>query len=274
MAIPDIEEWPKTAEGSTDWELLFETEETGLIAFALACDTPEQLKQRTMDIILAVFIRKRDPSIVAKVFAYLDKLIPDNAALERLPTMQAGVQQMLRKVKEDRVKKAAAYSKKKQLRKKRPKPKKKPERRANPVINFLQNNHAATLALVLVLGAIVPVGIYLGSPGKKAPEGDVMEHIDWIDNHIFNHLPQDTWVLQSVKQTKPAQIGVGILITDPEHIDAIRAMRRISRVAVLNQVCPAAGSGIEDILDKGWSLWITLNSPDEKLTGGTCHYDK
>lgn len=274
MTIPEKNTWPKTVDGATDWEMLFEAGETGLIALAMACTSPEALKQQTQAIIRAIFTRKRDQSIITKVTAYLDKLIPEDAALERLPTMHTGVKQMFRKVKDDRIKKAAAYIKKKQRRKKRPKRKKKPERRINPIIDYFQKNHTAAVILVLVLGAILPVSIYLGSPEVKEPEGDVKEHIGWIDNHIYNHMPQDTWVLQSVRQTKKAQIGVEILITDPDHIDAIHAMRRISRVALLNQVCPAAGSGIEKILEQGWSLWITLNGPDEKLTGGTCHYDE
>jgi hypothetical protein len=274
MAIPEKSSWPKTEAGSTDWHQLFEAEETGFIALALACASPEQLKEQTQAIIRAIFTRKRDEAVIAKVTAYLEKLIPENAAQERLPAMQSGVQQMFRKVKDDRIRKAVAYMAKKEKRKKRLKRKKKPERRTNPIIDFFQKNHTATVILILLLGAIVPVSIYLGSPGVKEPEGNVGEHIGWIDNHIFNHMPQDTWVLQSVRQTKTAQIGVEILITDPDHIEAILAMRRISRVALLSQVCPAAGSGIEDILNQGWSLWIILNSPNEKLTGGTCHYDK
>ena len=46
----------------------------------------------------------------------------------------------------------------------------------------------------------------------------------------------------------------------------------MGRVALLNQVCPEENSGIRDILDQGWSLWVVLNGADEVLTGGTCHY--
>ncbi|NQU56646.1 MAG: hypothetical protein HQ513_05380 [Rhodospirillales bacterium] len=273
MPIPEKSTWPKTADGTTDWELLFEDEETGLIAGTRACSSPKQLKQQTEAIIGAIFTRKRDQAIIAKVTAYLDKLIPENANEERLPTMKSGVEQMFRKVKDDRIRKAALYVVKKKRRDKREKRKKKPNRRANPFVEFSHNHKTATAILILLLGALVPLGIYLGSPKAKVAEGNVKEHIAWIENHVFNHMPQDTWVLQSVKQSKASQIAVSILITDPEHIDAIHAMRRISRVAILNQVCPDVGSGIKDILDMGWSVWIILNGPDELLTGGTCHYE-
>jgi len=270
MSIPEQSAWPTTVDGTTDWEQLFENEETGLIAKLDACSSPDQLKAQSEAIVRAIFVRKRDQPIIAKVMAYLDNLIPQDADQGRFPVMQAGVQQLFRKVKDDRTKKAAAYVEKKALRKKR---KKKPNRRASPVADFFQKNHTAMATLILLLGALVPLGIYLGSPKVIVAGGNIKEHIRWVDNYIYNHLPQDTWVLQSVKQSKAAQIAVEILITDPAHIDAIHAMRRIARVAVLTQVCPDATSGIKDITDLGWSLWIVLNGPDEVLTGGTCHYE-
>ena len=273
MAIPEKSAWPQSVDGTTDWQLLFEEEETGLIALTVACSTPEQLKQQTEAIIEAIFTRKKDASIIAKVRSYLDKLIPDNAAPERLPVMHSGVAQMLRKVKDDRIKKAAAFVEKKAHQAARQKRKKKPNRRSNPVLEFLQKNHTAMVVLVLILGALVPLSIYLSSPSAKVGKGDVNSHIAWIRKNVNNHMPHDTWVLQSVKQSNKTQISVSILITDPDHIDAIHAMRLITRVAVFEPVCPAVGSGIKDILNMGWTLWITLNSTDEMLTGGTCHYE-
>jgi hypothetical protein len=272
MPIPEKSDWPKTDDGTTDWESLFEDDEAGLIALVQTSSTPEQLKERAVAIIKAIFTRKPDTKITAKVMVYLNKLIPEGADPERLPTMKSGVQQMLRKVKGDRIKKAAAYVQKKALKKKKGKLKKKTNRRANPVGDFIHHHNTLVSILVVALGALVPLGIYLGSPKEKIAAGNVNEHIGWIDNYVYNHLPRDTWVLRSVKQTKAAQLGIEILITDPDHIAAIHGMKRIARVALLNQVCPPAGSGVENILEQGWSLWVTLKSSDEILTGGTCHY--
>jgi len=272
MAIPEKSAWPKTVDGTTDWQLLFEEEEGGLIALSAACTTPEQLKQQAEAIIQAIFTRKKDAAIIAKVAGYLDKLIPDNAAPERLPAMHGGVAQMLRKVKDDRIKKAAAFVAKKAAPQKR---KKKLNRRSNPVLDFLHKNNTATVILILMLGALVPLGIYLSGLSAQvgqAGEGDVKKHIAWIRKYVDIHMPHDTWVLQSVKQSSETQISANVLVTDPDHIDAIHAMRLITRVALLEPICPPANSGIKDILNMGWTLWITLNSPDEKLTGGTCHY--
>ncbi|MBT4933821.1 MAG: hypothetical protein HOL66_16235 [Rhodospirillaceae bacterium] len=272
MPIPEKSDWPKTDDGTTDWETLFEDEEAGLIALVLTSTSPEQLKERAVNIIQAIFTRKPDTKIISKVMVYLNKLIPEDADGERLATMKSGVQQMLRKVKDDRIKKAAAYVQKKAAKKKKGNPKKKVNRRGSAVGDFIHRNNTLVSILVVALGVLVPLGIYLGSPKEQVAGGNVNEHIGWIDNYVYNHLPQDTWVLTAVKQTKTSQIGIEILITDPDHIAAIHAMKRIARVAVLNQVCPPAGSGVESILEQGWSLWVTLKSSDETLTGGTCHY--
>ncbi|MBL6941966.1 MAG: hypothetical protein ISR53_07375 [Rhodospirillales bacterium] len=272
MPIPEKSDWPKADDGTTDWESLFEDDETGLITLVQTSSTPEQLKERTVAIIQAIFARKPGTRITDKVMAYLNKLIPEDADPQRLPTMKNGVKQMLRKIKDDRIRKAAAYVKKKALKKKKGKLKKKPNRRSHPVGDFIHHHNTFVSILVVALGVLVPLGIYLGSPKEKVAGGNVSEHIGWIDNYVYNHLPNNTWVLLGVKQTRASQISIEILITDPNHISAIHAMRRIARVAVLNQICPPAGSGVKSILEQGWSLWVTLKSADETLTGGTCHY--
>jgi hypothetical protein len=269
--VTDKSGWPKTLDDTTDWEVLFENQTTGFVTKVTATQTPEELKQLSKRIIRAVFGRKRDQAIIKKVTTYLDKLIPESAEAERLPTMKAGVRQMLRKVKEDRIKRAALFVAKKQEKKK--KSGKKTNRRANPVVSFFKESKIATTALMLFIGAMVPLVIYITSPKAKGPEGDVMEHIRWIDDHVYTHMRQPSWELLSVKKTNSARITIEVLITDPDHITAIQGMKRIARVAILTNVCPKPGSGIEDIINQGWNIWVDLKSPDELLTGGTCHYE-
>lgn len=116
------------------------------------------------------------------------------------------------------------------------------------------------------------IGIFVSSPERVVPKGDVLEHIRWVDQYVFNHLPYESWELKNVEQSKQSEIAIEVLITDPEHINLIQGMKRMARVAVLNQVCPKIGSGVEEILDQGWHLWVALKARDETLTGGTCHY--
>ena len=271
MPIADKSEWPKTPDGTTDWEALFENEGTGIIPIVLAAETPQQLKQLSEDIIRAIFNRKRDHTIVDKVHAYLNKLIPKNAPQERLPAMKAGVKQMMLKVKHARIKKAESFVRKKKRHAKR-KPHKELNRRSHPIWDLFQKSTLAKAALVLALGILLPYGIFIGSPEHKGPEGDVKKHISWIVDYVYSHMPQPTWQLVSVKKSKEAQIAIVIEITDPEHVKAINGMKRMARVALLNEVCPKAGSGVKKILDQGWTLWVALKNKDEVLTGGTCHY--
>ncbi len=272
MSIPDKAAWPKTPEGTTDWEVLFEHPNTGLVGLVSATEDPEQLKELAVTIIRTVFNRKRDKPIIAKVDAFLDKLIPPDADEDGFPTMKAGVKQMLRKVKEDRIKKATAFERKSKSKKAQKKTTKKVNRRANPIVDFFKESNAAKAVLVVSLAAMLPLGIYLGSPERTTAKGDVLEHIRWIDDYVFNHLPNDSWILQSVQKSKESQIAIEVLVMDQAHINLIKGMKRMARVALLNQVCPHSESGVREILDQGWSLWVVLNSEDELLTGGTCHY--
>lgn len=269
MHIREESEWPKTPDGATDWEFLFEDKKTGWMTGIEASDTPEQLKQRSQDVIKAVFNRKEDPALVEKISNYLEKIIPDTADHHRLPTMKAGTCQLMRKLKENRIHKAEHFSEKTVARVNTRKPKQQKDRRTHPVSAFLQRH---IIKIVVTLVVIIPLGIYLGLSWQRAPKGDVREHIQWVESHIRNNLPNPHWELQSVKQSKEGEIAVDILLRHTEHIKVIKSMKRIARVAVLKQVCPNDDSGIKDILDQGWHLWINIRSEVELLTGGTCHY--
>ena len=75
-----------------------------------------------------------------------------------------------------------------------------------------------------------------------------------------------------ITHLKEGEISISVIVTDPQHIKAMLAMKRMARVAVLKQVCPPADSGVMDIINQGWSLWVAMKSDEELLTGGTCHY--
>lgn len=264
--IPQPDDWPETVDGTTDWEILFEDSDTGLITLTDATTTPAQLKAQAQAIIKGVFKRKRDEPIIKKVMAFLDKLIPENAGPENFQTMQAGVRQMLRKVKTDRIKRAAAFVENKK--------KKSPDRRGNFLTAFFTTHLWAKVGVLTAIGIFSLIGIFSFSPERETPQGNVNNHIKWIDKYVYEHLPFDTWVLNSVKRSKESEIAIEVLITEPEHIALIKGMKRMARVAILTQICPELGSGVEDILDKGWHIWVTLKTSEENLTGGTCQYEK
>ncbi|NQU56786.1 MAG: hypothetical protein HQ513_06090 [Rhodospirillales bacterium] len=147
--IPEKSKWPPTVDGTTDWEALFESDEQGLFAIVLATKTPAQLKQISEDIIRALFSRKRDQPILGKVTAYLEKIIPEDADVERFPVMQASIKQLLDKIKENRIERAAAYVEKKAKKAKRKKTgnKKENNRRPNLIVGFFRSSADAFVFL-------------------------------------------------------------------------------------------------------------------------------
>jgi hypothetical protein len=147
MSIPSKSDWPVTTDGTTDWHVLFENEETGLLAIISATTAPAQLKQQTEAIIQTVFTRKRDMSVLAKVTAFLEKLIPEDVSDEHFPVMKASVLQLLGKIKENRIERAASYVEKKAKKGKRKKSKKKNNRRPNRIVGFFRRRADALVFL-------------------------------------------------------------------------------------------------------------------------------
>jgi len=153
MPLPKKSDWPKTTDGTTDWESLFENPKKGLIAVITATQTPEQLRLQTDAIIHAVFSRKRDQALMANLAAYLDKLIPDNADPQRLPTMQVGVRQVLVKIKGNRIKRAAASVTKKKNKGSRKAAEKNDNRRAG---RFWGRCRRCADAFAIFMGLLMP----------------------------------------------------------------------------------------------------------------------
>ncbi len=134
-SILERTDWPKKADGTTDWETLFEKKETGLIAIAYSATSPAELKQNTDVIIRTIFNRKRDQALLGKLTAFLNKLIPDNAPKDHLPALQARVHELLEKIKEERIKRAAVSTAKKR---KGNKSNKKTARRPSRFVGFFR----------------------------------------------------------------------------------------------------------------------------------------
>jgi len=171
MPVLEKKDWPKTADGTTDWEALFEDKDQGFMAVVSASENLEQLRTRTEAITRLIFNRERDEAKVQKVMTLVNKVAPQGAGEERLPTMKAGIRQILGKVKEHRIKKAAAYAKKKKKQKTRSK--NKIERRGNVVSGLL-----AGIAAVVTY----PFSLLSSKGDKNAVAGNGMSDEKNTDN--------------------------------------------------------------------------------------------
>jgi hypothetical protein len=266
-SIPDRSQWPKIADDTIDWETLFEDEKTGMIAVVSASENPELLKQQAQAICQTVFNRRRDKSSIKNVNAFLNRVIPEDAQEENLPAMQASVVNMLRKLKEDRLKRAAAFLKK---------GRKNGNRRSSAIIDFFKKNMYGQITAISIFVILLPLAIFMASlestPEEEGPKGNVRKHIQWINEYTHKSLPWDLWELLSVKHSAVSQISIEVMLLSPQYVKEISKLDAVKRFAVLKQICPDANSDITIILDQGWSLWIIMKSPDGILHEGACKY--
>jgi hypothetical protein len=178
-------EWPSTSDGTTDWQVLFDDPETGLQAVVSSCQTPAQLKQQTEAIIRAIFTRHRDLSILGKLTAFLEKLIPEDASEERLPVMQASIRQLLGRIKENRMERAAAYVRKKNKKPKGKKSNKKNNRRPNRLVGFFRRRADAMVFLY---------GLLSSSGEDEAPDQQDREDNLQNEDGEENYFQQEAYV--------------------------------------------------------------------------------
>ena len=109
MSEPEKRTWPKTPDGVTDWEAVFEDPETGLIPLIAMARSPAALRKSTIVVVERLFVRKDDPAEIENFMAELTRLMPDDMAMEGLPRIAETVTAILRQIKEDRKQKAAEF---------------------------------------------------------------------------------------------------------------------------------------------------------------------
>lgn len=101
--------WPRTPEGTIDWEVVFEDEKTGLISLVTHAHSPDALREGAMVIVRKLFGHQEDHSEVARLTAELKAAVPLHASAANLDTMRERVTRMLRRVKDERKRAAHAH---------------------------------------------------------------------------------------------------------------------------------------------------------------------
>lgn len=105
--------WPKTADGTTDWEIIFEDPDSGLVPLVMQARSLEGLRACAGVIINQLFTRKNDAAHKARLHQILERAIQRAEAGESVDLARDGVVKILRSIKQERVLKAAAYVAKK-----------------------------------------------------------------------------------------------------------------------------------------------------------------
>ena len=106
-------DWPQTPGGTTDWEVVFEDSQSGLIPMILQAKTAHALRESTLVVIRQLYTRKDDPPEVERFTRELDGLIPDDTPSTSLPKVSEGVTAILRQIKTERIRKAEEFERSK-----------------------------------------------------------------------------------------------------------------------------------------------------------------
>jgi hypothetical protein len=68
--------WPKTSDGTTDWEAVFEAPESGLIPLIAQANSPQALRECAIVTIQMLFSRDNDAENVTHLTSELNELVP------------------------------------------------------------------------------------------------------------------------------------------------------------------------------------------------------
>ncbi len=105
--------WPRTEAGIIDWEAVFEDPRSGLIPLIREAHSAAALRKGTIVIIEKLHSRKDDSGVIEKFTAELNRMIPDDTKAENLPLVAKAVTAILRRIKEERIRKAERYERNK-----------------------------------------------------------------------------------------------------------------------------------------------------------------
>ena len=282
MLAENVNSQPLAPDGTTDWETVFEDEDTGLIPLIGQAQSTESLKACALVILGKLLIRKNDEAAIERLTQELDRIIEESGeGAEGLDASRSAITDLLRRIKKGRKQKAALVvaNKKATIEGER----RTAEDGADAISGTLagfgapardtlakgwhrQLLYAAAAALAVGLAALL---VLVQEPDRKS---DGMTEAVWVYDYVSTHLPDETWELASVKPMEGEKIALEVLVTDPHHVSIIKGVPRMGRVQFLKNVCPAQDSGVMFVIENGWTLWVSLKTGDEILTGGSCHY--
>ena len=101
--------WPKTADGTTDCEAVFEDPDGGLVQLVTRAQTLDALNECASVVIRSLFTRKGDEAEVVRFMKLLDFAITKGRKTDDAPQTRTSVEFLLRRIKQERIDKATAY---------------------------------------------------------------------------------------------------------------------------------------------------------------------
>lgn len=193
--------WPKTPDGTIDWEIVFEAPETGVIPLITVAPNPASLHKCAEVVIRQLFTRKNDAEQVEKFLAELERIIATGEGDSGFESSKSSVVDLLRRIKTGRIKRAEAYLEQKRKEKAEGTKGSAPERREDGAsagrqilgvfFGSLVRKLVTSGALVLLLAGVVSLIMLTGEPAPpETVEKGVVE--DVADAPAEEQEPTDT----------------------------------------------------------------------------------
>src|SRR3989339_874441 len=98
--------WPKTPDGTTDWQYVFEDPTAGFIPLIARAQSADALKMIATVILQKLFSRKNDVDELHLHLAHLSSIIEAGGSIDDIA---AQINTLMRKVKNERIEKARVY---------------------------------------------------------------------------------------------------------------------------------------------------------------------
>lgn len=301
---------PVKPDGTTDWKVAFEDPEKGFIVLITAAQSPEVLRQAATVVIQQLFTRKGDSALVETLTAELDRIVPEGADAAGLDAMCEGVANLLRGIEEERIAKADAYAKREAGEDVADEAESEPEAEGGPEAGEKTEDRrksargrrgttvgrravdqerrpAGAMGRLLaplsrpVVGLSMVTGIliaglavaYLAQSGlfDKVPDNPDAA-VEWVRAYALKHRPSEKWKIDSLTIKDRVELHLEYLIIDRRHAALIRSKSRMTRLSYLESICPDKKSGVMTLVNQGWRIFVSLKSPKDPLTAGTCRY--
>ena len=228
--------WPKTPDGTTDWQVVFEDPDAGFIPLILKGQSPDAIKMGATVIIQKLFTRRNDADLCAQFITRLgDVITTADGDMNRISTAVAA---LLREIKDERIELAHVYIERKKAGAAL-------DRRASlwwKIDKLLQPKILIPLGGVLVLSLAGLVFMMLqstlgptsevtrGTPGTESQPGATPEEGADDDDPYAKPLPiwfkTLRWPLTSVHTTdRPQYYSVTLYVRNWDHkIDVCRRL--------------------------------------------------
>ncbi len=99
--------WPKTPDGTTDWQVVFEDPTAGFIPMVLKGQSPDAVKMAATVIIQKLFTRRNDTDLCTQYITRLDDIV--TSANGNMDAVNKAVSGLLREIKDERIELARVY---------------------------------------------------------------------------------------------------------------------------------------------------------------------